>query len=133
MSFKFIGGKNRITILTSVGPCIVMHLYSKTNQMQNISNLFYFGTTLYMFRTVFPSITWSLRLYIQHHTIHVLWMLASKQPHNLYDVLRNNQQMQLYAVNFIPLLSSLYMFRAGHTPIIRSTMFNCIYSHWYKP
>ena len=29
--------------------------------------------------------------------------------------------MQLYAVNFIPLLSSLYMFRAAHTPIIRST------------
>ena len=28
--------------------------------------------------------------------------------------------MQLYAVNFIPLLSSLYMFRAAHTPIIRS-------------
>ena len=29
--------------------------------------------------------------------------------------------MQLYAVNFIPLLNSLYMFRATHTPIIRST------------
>ena len=26
--------------------------YSKINQMHNISNLFYFGTTLYMFRTV---------------------------------------------------------------------------------
>ena len=33
----------------------------------------------------------------------------------------NNQQLQLYAVNFIPLFSSLYMFRAAHTPIIRST------------
>jgi len=41
--------------------------------------------------------------------------------------------MKLYAVNFILLLSSLYMFRAAHTPIIRNTMFNCIYSHWYKP
>ena len=29
--------------------------------------------------------------------------------------------MQLYAVNFIPLPNSLYMFRAAHTPIIRST------------
>jgi hypothetical protein len=28
------------------------NFYSKTNQMHNISNLFYFGTTLYMFRTV---------------------------------------------------------------------------------
>jgi len=33
----------------------------------------------------------------------------------------NNQQMHLYAVNLFPLLSSLYMFREAHTPIIRST------------
>ena len=51
----------------------------------------------------------------------------------LYSILRNNQQMQLYAVNFIPLLGSLYMFRVFYTPIIRSTIFNCFYSHWYKP
>jgi len=41
--------------------------------------------------------------------------------------------MQLYAVNFIPLLGSLYMYRVFYKPIIRSTIFNCIYSHWYKP
>ena len=41
--------------------------------------------------------------------------------------------MQLYAVNFIPLLGSLYMFRVFYTPIIRSTIYNCIYSHLYKP
>jgi len=41
--------------------------------------------------------------------------------------------MQLYAIKFIPLLGSLYMFRVFNTPIIRSTIFNCIYSHWYKP
>jgi len=41
--------------------------------------------------------------------------------------------MQLYAVNFIPLLGSLYMFQAFYTPIIGSTIFNCICSHWYKP
>ena len=29
--------------------------------------------------------------------------------------------MQLYAVNFIPLLGSLYMFRVFYTPIIRSS------------
>jgi hypothetical protein len=44
--------------------------------MHNISNLFYFGTTLYMFRTVSPSIIRSLKLYIQ---------LASKQPQDLPD------------------------------------------------
>jgi len=54
--------------------------------MHNLSNLFYFGTTLYMFRTVFPSIIKSLRLYIQHRTTQVLWLLASKQPQNLYDI-----------------------------------------------
>jgi len=31
--------------------------------------------------------------------------------------------MQLYAVNFIPLLGSLYMFRVFYTPIIRSAIF----------
>jgi len=47
--------------------------------MHNVSNLFYFGTIIYMFLTVFPSITRSLRLYIQHqvHVIQILWLLAS--------------------------------------------------------
>jgi len=60
-----------------------IYFYSKTNQTHNISNLFYFGTTLYMFRTVSPLIIRSLRLYIQHHTLHVLWLLASKQSQNM--------------------------------------------------
>jgi len=34
----------------------------------------------------------------------------------------NNQQMQLCAVNFIPLLGSLYMFRVFYTPITRITI-----------
>jgi hypothetical protein len=37
---------------------------SKTNQMHNISNLFYFETILYMFLRVSPFIIRSLRLYI---------------------------------------------------------------------
>ena len=41
--------------------------------------------------------------------------------------------MQIYAVNFIPLLGPLYMFRVSDTPIIRSTIYNCIYGRWYKP
>ena len=48
--------------------------------MHNVSNLFYFGTTIYMFRTVSPSIIRSLRLYIQYQ------VPASKQPQNLYDI-----------------------------------------------
>jgi hypothetical protein len=54
------------SVLTFVGPCVVIYLYSKTNQIYNISNLFYFGITLCVFRTVSPSIIGSLRLYVQH-------------------------------------------------------------------
>jgi len=51
--------------------------------MHSISNLFYFGTTLYMFRTVSPSIIRSLRMYMQHQ-VYVIQVL--KQPQNLYDI-----------------------------------------------
>ena len=54
--------------------------------------------------------------------------------HNVYFIFYEiTQQIQLYAVNFITLLGSLCMFRVFYTPIIRSTIFNCIYSHCYKP
>ena len=36
----------------------------KPTRRTNVSNLFYFGMTLYLFRTVFPSITRSSILYI---------------------------------------------------------------------
>ena len=64
--------------LLFVGPCILIYFHSKTNQMHNISNLFYFETTLYMFQRVPPSIIRSLRLYIQHqvYVIRFLWLLA---------------------------------------------------------
>jgi hypothetical protein len=47
--------------------------------MHNISNLFYFGITLYMFRTVYPSIIRSLKLHIQHqvYVVEILWLFAS--------------------------------------------------------
>jgi len=56
-----------------------LYSYSKINQMHNISNLFYLGTTLYMFRTVSQFIIRSLRMYIQHkaYAIQALWLLAS--------------------------------------------------------
>ena len=46
-----------------------VHIISvvKPTRCTDVSNLFYFGMTLYMFRTVFPSITSSSRLYIQQH------------------------------------------------------------------
>ena len=45
--------------------------------MHNISNLFYFGTTLYMFRTVSLSIIRSLRLHIQHQVYVIQVLLAA--------------------------------------------------------
>ena len=67
---------NFVLNLTFVGPYIIIYFYSKSNQMQNISNLFYFGTTLYMFRTVSPSIIRSLRLYLVH-TASGIWLKDS--------------------------------------------------------
>ena len=40
-----------------------------------------------MFRTVSPDIIKGVRLYIQHYTIQVLWLLARKQPQNLYGMM----------------------------------------------
>jgi hypothetical protein len=72
----------------------LLFFYSKTTQMHNTSNLFYFETTFHMFRTVFPFIIRSLRLYIQHqlYVVQVLWLLANKQPQDLYG-------MMLYVVS----------------------------------
>jgi len=46
----------------------MIYFYCKTNEMHLflIFILLYFEVALYMFRTVFPSIIRSLRLYVQH-------------------------------------------------------------------
>ena len=61
-------------MLTSLPVYIV-----KPTRCTCFSNLFYIVVALYMFRTDFPSIIRSLRLYIQHqvYVILVLWLLAS--------------------------------------------------------
>ena len=63
--------------------------------MHNISNLFYFGTTFYMFWTVFSSIISSLRLYRQHqvHVIQVPWLLASGNEMELHLVPASKQSV----------------------------------------
>jgi len=47
----------------------------KPTRSTNVSNLFYFGMTFYMFRTVFPSIIRSSRLYIQQYLFDKCLML----------------------------------------------------------
>ena len=58
----------------------------KPTRCTNVSNLFYFGMTLYMFRTVFPSIINSSRLYIQQQSNRYCCtvLLASNQQY-LFD------------------------------------------------
>jgi hypothetical protein len=51
--------------LTFIGPCIVIYFCSKPTRCISLSNSFGFELTFYMFRTVFPSIIRSSRLYIQ--------------------------------------------------------------------
>jgi len=46
-------------------PIMGLFFSVKATRCTNVSNLFYFEMTLYMFRTVFPSIIRSSRLYIQ--------------------------------------------------------------------
>jgi hypothetical protein len=62
-----------------IGPCIVTYFYSKTNQMHQFLEFIYFGITLHMFRTVFPSVTRSSRLYIRHQ-VYVKQILLSGTP-----------------------------------------------------
>ena len=51
--------------LIFIGPCIVIHSHTTTNKMHLLSHIIYFCKALYMFRTVFPSITRSSKLRIQ--------------------------------------------------------------------
>jgi len=54
--------------------------------MHKISNLYYFGTTFYMYLTLPTSNIRSLRLYIhQLYVMQDLWLLARKQPQSLHE------------------------------------------------
>jgi len=62
----------------------------KPTRCTNVSNLFYFGMTLYMLRTVFSSIIRSSRLYIQLSNRYCCllassYSLASRQQY-LFDI-----------------------------------------------
>ena len=58
--------------------CVFLISMVKPTRCTNVSNLFYFGMTLYMFRTVPLSITWSSRLYIQQQASAVCTVLNSR-------------------------------------------------------
>ena len=123
----------------------LFHKHSHTSPVNTDFKLFFlifFVISVLGFRLhIFVFAFWSSRVPSFDHRINIFkehksWSSHLFLPHlrtQLHSFLWNNQQMQLYAVNFIPLLGSLYMFRVFYTLIIRSTIYNCIYSHWYKP
>jgi len=78
-----------------MGPCIVIYFYSKTNWMHKFM---VYWISLYMFRTVFPSIIRSSRLYIDHqvYVIQVSWLLASGHEMEL------NIYLMLYVQSWTP-------------------------------
>jgi len=63
-------------VLLFIGPCIVTYSYSTTNKKQLLSQIIYSRKTLYIFRTVFPSIIRSSKLHIQQrYTFYVKQLL----------------------------------------------------------
>jgi desulfoferrodoxin (superoxide reductase-like protein) len=89
--------------------------YSKTNQMHNVSNLFYCRTTLYVFRTVFPSIIRSLRLYIRHQICHTVLLEAATEPRSKHTVsVIKTSQLMLYR-GIIAVCSQIHTNTLGRT------------------
>ena len=112
----------------------IFHFYSKTNHMHQCIKFILFGGTLYMFRTVFPSIIISSRLYILqqtfvrycclpaggNNTLHVSDGLSIhhqhfKTVHTATDICQTDTAVCLLAG------ITLYMFRTVFPPIIRSS------------
>ena len=62
--------------------------------------------------------------------MNVFYVYGSVHHNIFYEITNRCSYMQSILFH---LLGSLYMFRMFYTPIIRSTIFNCIYSNWYKP
>jgi hypothetical protein len=63
--------------LIFIGPCIVTYSYSATNKMHLLSQIIYSCKTLYIFRTVFPSIIRSSKLCIQDRYNGMRWNCSS--------------------------------------------------------
>jgi len=67
---------------------IGMNFYIKTNQIHPCTKLFYFEMTLYMFRTVFPLIIRTSRLYIlqQAYVKQILLSACARRQQDLFDI-----------------------------------------------
>ena len=100
----------------------------KPTRCTNVSNLFYFGTTLYVFRTVFPSITSSSRLYIQQQSNRCcmysleLLMMDRKTVRNMYVQQQSNRYCCLLASRYQLASRQQYLFDKCHVAVC--TVFN---------
>jgi hypothetical protein len=65
MNFDLLGFITWVWNLIFIGPCIVIYSYSTTNKMHLLFQMIYSCKTLYMIRTVFPSIIRRSKLRIQ--------------------------------------------------------------------
>jgi len=73
--------KKKFDVHRAVHPNVISIV--KPTTCTNVSNLFYFVMTLYMFRTVFPSIIRSWRLYIQQQAFVKQILLPFQNKMNL--------------------------------------------------
>jgi len=59
-----------------------LDFYSKTNQMHNISNLFYFATTLYILFLFISNLIHCFSVYVQYLLSSFLYMFQASQAHH---------------------------------------------------
>jgi hypothetical protein len=83
--------------LIFIGTCIVIYSYSTTNKMQLLSQIIYYCKTLYMFRTVFPSVIRSTKLRIQQ------WYMST------YAIAAGSSSCLTYTVAVYAVLSSWWL------------------------
>jgi hypothetical protein len=84
---NLVVGKERLIF---TGPCIVIYSYSTTNKINLLSKIMYSCKTLYMFRTVFPSIIRSSKLRIQQRYVKQLPLHAA-----IGDEMRNFELLMM--------------------------------------
>jgi len=96
--------------------------------MHQCIKLFYFGMTLYMFRTIFSSIIRSSRLYLQQQAYVKQILLSDLTPYMFRTVfpsiIRSSRlyiQQQAYVKQILLSALTLYMFRTVFPSIIRSS------------
>ena len=120
-SFSCFEDQDLTTKPFSVVTTLIFLWTSNETSLDSISLEDLFSNCVLCFPSPSPALSWNtIRLFVltcrginlERNMTH-----STEQCVNIcQEIVWNNQQMQLYAVNFIPLLGSLYMFRVCKTP-----------------